>query len=275
MRQWRLIFDVPARGAHNMAVDEAILWAVSADLTLPTLRFYAWSPPCLSLGYAQKTADIDFQRVTELEWEVVRRPTGGRAILHADELTYSVALPADHPLAAGDIVESYRRISQALMAGLQHLGLNPQADRKTHHEINGPVCFDTPSHYEIMVNGRKLVGSAQVRRKGGLLQHGSLPLRGDLGRICDGLMYPDEASHQQAKARVRAKGITLEAALGTAVSWRTAAESLAQGFITALDMNFVESALTDAESERAAYLASEIYVNVDWNRRRFNQPDLG
>ena len=91
-----------------MAADMALLQAVGAGLTAPVLRLYAWSPPCLSLGYGQHVSEADRGRLAALGWGIVRRPTGGRAILHTDELTYSVALPADHPLAAGSVVESYR-----------------------------------------------------------------------------------------------------------------------------------------------------------------------
>ena len=137
MRPWRLIYDTPLDGARNMAIDEAILESVSAEKVLPTLRFYAWSPPCLSLGYGQSVRDVDFKRIADAGWQVVRRPTGGRAILHMDELTYSVAIPANHPIAAGSIMESYRRISRALLTGLRELGLQPQADRRTQREETG------------------------------------------------------------------------------------------------------------------------------------------
>src|SRR5690606_2640196 len=160
MRQWRLINDCPTTGAHNMAVDDAILTAVARGDAPPTLRFYDWSPPCLSLGYAQKSADADLTRLAAAGWDVVRRPTGGRAILHIDELTYSVAVPEDHPLASGGIVDSYRRISAALLAGLQRLGAQVDArPREGSLRGAGPVCFEIASHYEITVNGRKLVGS--------------------------------------------------------------------------------------------------------------------
>src|SRR5690349_10912993 len=111
MRQWRLIYDIPANGAWNMAVDESLVESVGAGQSPPTLRFYSWNSPCLSLGYGQRFTDVDVTRVDQLGWDVVRRPTGGRAILHTDELTYSLSLPADDDLAAGTIVESYQRIS--------------------------------------------------------------------------------------------------------------------------------------------------------------------
>src|SRR3989337_4154135 len=97
MTLWRLVITPPARGAWNMALDESILEQIGRGASLPTLRLYAWDPACLSLGHAQPFADVDMTRLKERGWEVVRRATGGRAILHTDELTYSVIAPNDEP----------------------------------------------------------------------------------------------------------------------------------------------------------------------------------
>src|SRR5918996_5777000 len=121
MNTWRLLITPPARGAWNMALDEAILEHIGRGASLPTLRLYAWNPACLSLGYAQPFADIDSARLNERGWEVVRRATGGRAILHTDELTYSVIAPNDEPRVAGSVLESYNRLAQALLLGVQNL----------------------------------------------------------------------------------------------------------------------------------------------------------
>ncbi|MCU0495834.1 MAG: lipoate--protein ligase family protein [Anaerolineae bacterium] len=264
MRQWRLIYDSPASGAHNMAKDDAILEAVIAGESLPTLRFYAWSPPCLSLGYAQASEDADQARIESFGWEVVRRPTGGKAILHTDELTYSVAMPLDHPLATGDIVESYRRISQALVTALQFLGVDPHSEKMTHSDKQtGAVCFETPSHYEITVNGRKLIGSAQVRRKNGVLQHGSLPLSGDLGRICDALAYPDAITREQAKHKVYQRAITLEEALGRVIDWQIVADAIVEGFRSAFDYAFVVDSLSLSEQRYAQDLIEGRYNSLE------------
>lgn len=282
MRQWRLIYDLPTAGRYNMAIDEAILLAVGAGRTLPTLRLYAWEPPCLSLGYGQKASDVDFARASALGWDVVRRPTGGRAILHTDELTYSVTLPAGDPIAAGDVVESYRRLSRALVAGLEKLGVSPQADRRAERAGGGgAVCFETPSHYEITVGGRKLIGSAQVRRQEGILQHGSLPLCGDLGRINEALVYPDEAARENAKPQVRARAATLAEAVyaltpdpprrgmeGKEISWRAAADAIVEGFAETFEITFERGGLSDAERAEAERLAVEVYGNEDYTRRR-------
>jgi len=239
MRQWRLITDSPTDGPRNMAVDDAILKAVAAGSQPPTLRLYGWQPLCLSLGYGQRVSDADADRLRAHGWGLVRRPTGGRAILHGDELTYSVALPIDHDLAQGTVIDSYRRISGALLTALQGLGFAPRSERQEKPSGGrGPVCFEVPSHYEITVEGRKLIGSAQVRRKDGLLQHGTLPLYGDVGRIVDALAYPTEAERETGRQRVRQRATTL-LDLGQTIDWQQAADAfvarlLAGGTTTAL-----------------------------------------
>jgi len=199
----------------------------------------------------------------------VRRPTGGRAILHTDELTYSVAGPADHPLLAGSVLESYNRLAQALSTALGGLGL-PAAMKE---RVGGsaakanPVCFEVPSTYEITVNGMKLVGSAQSRRKGGVLQHGSIPLTGDLARILEALVFPDESSRQAAADRLRVRAATVESVLGQAVSWDEAARAFIAAFQQELDMGFRSSSPTAWENRRAQELLLEKYTNPDWTRR--------
>jgi lipoate-protein ligase A len=269
MRQWRLIVDSPMVGAYNMAVDEAIMLAVSDGKALPTLRLYDWSPLCLSLGYGQRLRDADLSRIDTAGWQIVRRPTGGKAILHGNELTYSVAIPKEHELAQGDVVESYRRISEALLKALTYLGLSPASEMQAKGNSGlGPVCFEVPSHYEITSGGKKLIGSAQVRRKDGILQHGTLPLSGDIALICDALAYGDEASREAAKELVRERATTLEAVLGEAIAWETAAEMLVRGFSDAFDLDFTESNLSAEEIEMAHQLVQERYAHADWTNKR-------
>lgn len=269
MRQWRLLIDAPQPGPVNMAVDEAILQAVSAEDALPTLRLYAWAPMCLSLGYGQRHRDADTERLTERGWHLVRRPTGGRAILHGDELTYSVALPVDDPLAQGDVVESYRRISEALMFALKQLGMMPESEKhaKGNHDL-GPVCFEVPSHYEITVGGRKLIGSAQVRRKLGILQHGTLPLTGDIARICDALAYPSEEEREAARQQVRARALTLHDACGRVIEWEQVAQALIDGFQETFDLDLKQDSLTIGERDAAQHFAETLYWTQEWNARR-------
>ena len=211
-----------------MAVDEAILSAVGMNLVPPTLRLYAWDPPCLSLGYAQPSTDVDRARLAERGWHLVRRPTGGRAILHTDELTYSVIGPLTEPRLAGSVLESYRCLASALLSALHRLNIPAESHAVPAAQAStgkGPVCFEVPSNYEITVQGKKLIGSAQARRKEGLLQHGALPLSGDLTRITQVLSFPDEAHRLEAASRLLFRAITAEEVLGYPLPWDAAAEA--------------------------------------------------
>jgi lipoate-protein ligase A len=270
MRQWRLIYDQPTLGSWNMAADDAILTAVAAGDVLPTLRLYGWSPSCLSLGYGQHIREADRDRLAANGWGIVRRPTGGRAILHADELTFSVALPLSDPLAAGDVIESYHRISAALVAAVVRLGAPATAEpaAKESQQAISSVCFETPSHYEIMAERRKLVGSAQMRRRQGILQHGTLPLFGDITRICDVLVYPDENARHQARNQVRARATTLADVLGVVIDWQTAARAIADGFAETFDLGFTLDELTPAERAHTERLTNEVYGAESWTSRR-------
>jgi len=194
---WRLLVDAPSSGAWNMAVDEVLLDGVASGLSAPTLRFYQWRPACLSLGYFQPFDVVDVDGCRALGVEIVRRPTGGRAILHDRELTYSVALPASLLGHDGGVLPSYYRLSLALQEGLRRLGvpatLAPESAASGSLE-HGPVCFDRPSAHEILLAGRKLVGSAQMRRGGGLLQHGSILIEPRIGNLRKCLMLADDSA---------------------------------------------------------------------------------
>jgi lipoate-protein ligase A len=269
-QSWRLIKTDAMAGARNMAIDESILKSVSLGESPPTLRLYSWVPPCLSLGYAQPFADVDVKRVSERGWSIVRRPTGGRAILHTDELTYAVIAPINHPDLAGGVVSSYQRLSQALMLGLELIGLKVNVApeiKLSDQERNNPVCFEVPSSYEIEVAGRKLLGSAQVRRVKGVLQHGTLPLSGDITRICEALRFPDEEAREKARVRVRTRAASVSELMGVPVSWEQAAGALIQGFEGALGWKLEESDLSARELERAYEFQVSRYASPLWTER--------
>jgi lipoate-protein ligase A len=268
--RWRLILSPAEEGTLNMATDEAILEAVAAGVQRPTLRLYAWEPACLSIGYAQPVQDADEERLAEAGWSLVRRPTGGRAILHTDELTYAVIAPASNPHLEGGVLASYRHLSRGLIAGLQHLGVMPEtrnADPVPDEQRTDPVCFEVPSAYEITVGGKKLIGSAQLRRQAGVLQHGSLPLAGDIGRICLVLRFENETERQARIERLRMRACTVEELLGREVSWEEAASALRIGFAKGIGLDFEEAPLTSKEAIRADELRRERYVGSDWTRR--------
>ena len=253
-----------------MAIDEAILLSLAAGDAPPTVRFFAWVPPCLSLGYAQPLADVDLEQLRARGWGLVRRPTGGRAILHTDELTYSVIAPMAEPRVLGGVVESYRQLSAGLLRGLELLGLSARADKEyvlPDRDAKGAVCFETPSNYEITVGDKKLLGSAQTRRRGIVLQHGTLPLTGDIARICDALQFETGEKRQRARARVYERAVTMATACGREVSWEEAALALARGFSEALNLKLEMGALTPAEAELANRLQTEKYRSEAWSER--------
>lgn len=268
---WRLIKTEPSSGAWNMALDEAILQFVAEGKSPPTLRLYAWEPACLSLGYAQSVKDVDFQNLVENGWELVRRPTGGRAILHTDELTYAVIAPQTEPRVAGSILESYRRLSIALVKALHLLGLPATADKEyalpEGSQPNAAVCFEVPSNYEITVNGKKLIGSAQARRYKGVLQHGSLPLYGDLTRITLALRFESEIERQQAARRLLDHATTVEMVLGKVLDWETAAEAFETAFEEVLNIEFVETEPAPEELRCAEDLFVQKYAHPSWTDR--------
>lgn len=271
MDTWRLLLHpIPARGAWNMAVDEAILESCGTGATPPTLRLYAWEPACLSLGYAQPVSDVDLARLQARGWDLVRRPTGGRAVLHVDELTYSVIGPLDEPRLVGTVLESYSRLAAALVEALRMLGLpvEVQEQAAASHRNPNPVCFEVPSTYEITVHGKKLIGSAQARRREGVLQHGSLPLTGDITRIIQGLSFPDEEARQRAAARLQQRATTVESVLGRLVSWEEAASAFCAAFSKVLSLNLQESALTVQEAQRAEQLVAAKYNHPDWTENK-------
>lgn len=269
MQAWRCLITPAGRGAWNMAVDEAILEAIGNGSSPPTLRLYAWDPACLSLGHAQPVADVDRVLLKGHGWDVVRRATGGRAILHTDELTYSVTGSAEEPMLSGGVLESYNRIAQALLLAVKTLGLpvEMKTEKRNDPGTPNPVCFEVPSSYEITVDGKKLIGSAQARKKGGVLQHGSLPLTGDLGRICQALVFEDESARERAAERLLARATTVESALGRPVTWDVAAQALIHAFETQLGLCFEEGELSDFESRRAEELVREKYDHPSWMER--------
>jgi lipoate-protein ligase A len=269
--RWRLLHTTPAVGAWNMAVDEAILESVAAGTSLPTLRLYSWEPPCLSLGYAQAAGDVDLTLLNQAGWHLVRRPTGGRAILHADELTYSVIAPLKEPRVAGSVLESYSRLAQALLLALQILSLPAQtqlnSDPGNSTRNTNPVCFEVPSNYEILVNGKKLIGSAQARRKAGILQHGSLPLYGDLTRITQVLRFKNEEIRREASAHLVQHATTVESNLGVKVTWEQAASAFSSAFSQNMNIIFESQPLTLWERKRTLSLVEEKYNHPGWTNR--------
>lgn len=255
---WRLIIDGSLPGAHNMARDVAILEVVSEGVSPPTLRLYGWDPPCLTIGRHQgvEAADFDFCRREGID--VVRRPTGGRALLHHLELTYAVAAPlGTGPLPRG-LQDAYRLICGALVQAMRDLGVHAEL---TGGDVNlqfpGPrstvPCFEAPAGGEVVVGGRKLIGSAMRSHGGAILQHGAILLDWD-GRLQAGSMgLEDDAS-------LRPRITTLRGELAHEVP-RTALEAtLVEAFSSALGVGLEAGQPSDGEQMREEELIDSFNV---------------
>jgi lipoate-protein ligase A len=215
METWRFIRSGLGTPAYNMAMDEAITVAHSEGKVPPTLRFYGWNPPTLSIGYFQKAAaEVDLEAAERQGIGFVRRPTGGRAVLHDQELTYSIIVAENYPGMPSGVTEAYRVLSEGLLRGFIKLGLDAQmvqlesnrASREV-EAMTSAACFDAPSWYELVVEGRKVAGSAQMRYKGAVLQHGSVLLELDVDQLFGLLRFPNDAVRQRMQKSFHSKAI--------------------------------------------------------------------
>jgi len=244
-----------------MAIDEALLRARIGGAGPPTVRFYGWAPPTVSLGYGQPVdAHLDLEACARLGIGLVRRPTGGSAILHegpAFEVTYSVVARADDFPGAGDVLDTYRVLGVALAGGLARLGVPADlVPRVTSDGATPTFCFARAGSYEIAVGGRKLVGSAQRRQGGAFLQHGAILLAADPDRLR--AVFPRLTDPMRTVT-------TVAETLGRRTGFDEAVAALAEAFGEALG-RLAPGALSAAEADAAARLAVEKYASEAWTR---------
>lgn len=260
---------------YNMAMDEALLNFVSRGEIAPVIRFYTWDPATLSIGYFQRIhRDIDVDKVREKGYGLVRRQTGGRGVLHDKELTYSVIVPESHPRMPSTVTEAYRVISEGLLEGFKNLGFDayfaiPQtkAERDLLKQPHSAVCFDAPSWYELVVEGRKIAGSAQVRQKGVILQHGSLLQDVDVDDLFDMFKFKHDRLRDKMKASFRDKAVAINDIADRHVTISEMEEAFAAGFQKALNLDFKPLELTAAqENEVNTYI--EKFKSDEWNYRK-------
>jgi lipoyl(octanoyl) transferase len=269
VQKWRLIHSGYTSGARNMAIDEAITVAMGEGSVPPTIRFYGWNPPCLSLGYAQKAEEVEWEVCRQYGVDVVRRPTGGRAILHDKEVTYSLAAPEDNPLVSGSILESYLKISRGLLVGMEKLGI--QAAIISHKDLSGlgtGACFDSPSFYELVVQGRKAVGSAQTRKNGIVLQHGSIIRELDIEQLFAVLHFPKSEIRDRMKEAFKNKACSLQEVAGRILTDPEIIQAMSQGFAEGLGINLVAGSLSKLELELTEELEHSKYSSLEWNHKR-------
>jgi len=251
--QFRLIFDSPARGALNMALDETLLRGNAGESPRPTLRFYGWNPGCLSLGRLQKTLPPGaFLLPEERAFDIVRRPTGGRAVWHEWELTYSIAAPlAWLPEGAQSVQGAYEWLSRGFLLGLGELGVQSELAPAQKRGDGGPNCFAQSAACDFQVNGKKLIGAAQCRLNGTFLQHGSLLLRVDKAKWETLTGGPMNSAVSLEELKVRA-------------SVGQIAEALGQGFERATGAKLSEAPWSEREREEAERLREGKYETREW-----------
>jgi lipoate-protein ligase A len=272
---WRFLLDGALSPEENMATDEAIMLALIQHKTMPTIRFYDWNVPTLSYGYHQDvTNEIDFEVVAEKGYRYVRRPTGGRMVLHKNEVTYSVIAPLEERLA-GNISNSYLEISRALAAGLQMMGIEDVEMEKG--ELNSweqrmasNPCYTSSSRYEIKYQHKKMIGSAQVRKDNVLLQHGSILLHENQAEISDFIPFADAEQKAKLKAFLAKKTIAINQILEKKINYVTAVQYFQKSFCSTWcnDSFIVAIDKTSYEKENTLDLIENKYKKAWWNLKK-------
>ena len=284
--EWRLIKDSYHTGFVNMAIDEAIMIAHREGLVPPTIRFYQWSPPAVSLGYfqdLQKEINVDVCR--NMGIDIVRRPTGGKAVLHDKELTYSFVIRESHPLVNDSILETYKKISGGMIRGLSCLGikaelvplgeklknetlLNKEEKSEIRYSDIKSICFSVPSQYEVQIEGKKIVGSAQVRKREIVLQHGSLLIELEKDKLFSVFNFPSAQIRERLKTRFNAT--SLEDILKRKINFSELSEILPRGFEEEFGVRLIEGKLTEQEEKISKELLENKYSTYEWNYERKN-----
>ncbi len=274
--QWYFIDSGACSPAYNMALDEALLEWHSKGEIKPVVRFYEWNPATLSVGYFQKVdKEINMDAVKEHGYGFVRRPTGGRAVLHDQELTYSVIVTEEHPKMPQSVTEAYRVISEGILEGFRNLGLDAYfAVPRTEEEKAGlknprsAVCFDAPSWYELVVEGRKVAGSAQTRQKGVILQHGSILLDIDEDKLFDCFKFANERVRERMQKAFSKKAVAINDLRSEKVTIEESKKAFKQGFADGLDVELVPLELNEEQKRYIDEIIERRYANDDWTYRR-------
>jgi len=271
MTTWRLLNYRPNNAFENMAIDEAIFRETIKNKKTPTLRFFGWRPAAVSIGYFQELKkEINFNRCRLTGVDIVRRMTGGKAVYHHDEITYSLTAGNSEKLFPDDIVRTYEIISLCLARGLSLLGINahlakPVIPRK--EPATTSCCFSVPSGNELLVAGKKICGSAQTRTHGCFLQHGSLLMTFNPVETA-ALILSSQAPEPSEKLR---QSITaVNEVLPSPVSEETLCAVLQKGFIDELSIHLSEEPLTPAEKVLSGQLVKK-YESDAWNWDRKNE----
>lgn len=274
--QWYFINSGPCSPFFNMALDEALLDWHSKGSIPPVLRFYEWNPATLSIGYFQQVErDVNMQAVKAQNLGFVRRPTGGRAVLHDQELTYSVIVSESYPQMPVSVTEAYRVISEGILLGFQNLGLHayfsvPETQEQL-DDLKKPksaVCFDAPSWYELVVEGKKVAGSAQTRQKGVILQHGAILLDLDEELLLSVFNFSSPEAKEHMRKKLPEKAVAMNQFVETPFTVEQCITAFSKGFEQALDIELIPYELTEAQYLFVEQLAQKKYASDEWNFKK-------
>lgn len=260
--KWRLIDSGTRDAIYNMAIDEAIAVNVKNGDSLPTLRLYGWSCPSVSLGSFQKISDIDLMYCITNNIPVVRRPTGGRGILHGDELTYSFSARNEGKFSSS-LLDTYRKLSMTFQLAINTIGL--KVEMKTEREKGrnlrrSPICFNSTSYGELSYNGKKLVGSAQKRWSNGFLQQGSIPYSIDYEKTS--IVFKTDTSTQQYSGQ----GMSGLKELLNNFDHNIFKRHIRSAFEQVFNIILVDSVPSPEEQEIAHLLSFGKYQNPQWTQ---------
>jgi len=275
LTRWRFLDTGYADPWYNMAADEAIATITGQEEWPPTVRVYGWRPAAISIGYSQRARKtVNVEKCVQLGIPLVRRLTGGRAVFHDEEVTYSVIARKGH-LGSGDsVLETYRRIGQALVSSLERLGIRAHLRRMASGGIGQvaahglPPCFSSTGRYEVMVGGRKVVGSAQRWIGGVVLQHGSLLTGEGHLQIAHFLPHGDGVDTKNIVQELRKKTTSLGALLSRRVSYAEVVSVLFCGFQEAYQVLLEPGQLRPEERSLARRLVQERYGRQEWTLRK-------
>src|SRR5947209_10869271 len=253
--------------AMNMAIDESILTHHLKGEVPPTLRVFRWSQPSISLGRFQSIErEIVSEQCLESGVALVRRPTGGRAVYHRDEFTYSIVISKRFGVPSG-VIAAYAFLAQGLLAALTFLGVQAELSDERVSKNPSAACFASSTQADLTSGGFKLIGSAQVWKDDTLLQQGSLPLDDRAAEFFTMLRFPTGQARQQALALYREKTTPLHSFVPSA-SWEQVAAAFRTGFSTALQVEFVPGELSRSEWDLAHQLVEEKYSKLEWRKER-------
>jgi lipoate-protein ligase A len=267
---WRILISGKMSPEANMALDETLLDGVEKGFSPPTIRFYDWDPPTVTFGYHQDIfKEVDIDAVVARGYGLMRRPTGGRLVLHKNEVTYSIAAPLEGRFT-GNVLAVYREISQVLARGLQQFGIAVELEKgslttEEQRQVSNP-CFSSSSRYELSFEHRKLVGSAQVRRTNVFLQHGSILLTQNQAEVAQLLPGLTEGQRQRLARLLAQKTVCISEIASRPVSFTETVNALIAGFkeMWTDDTFSVETALKSEEEQLLGILTAEKYGLKQW-----------